>query len=72
MLILSCKPLLELPLNAVAPVRMKIVSCKMSFPWIHEEIGCSRRLCCKVECLWKSTHLEVHRMHLEDPTFPLN
>uniref|UniRef100_A0A3P9J3F2 Reverse transcriptase domain-containing protein n=1 Tax=Oryzias latipes TaxID=8090 RepID=A0A3P9J3F2_ORYLA len=59
-------------LNVVAPVKMKIASSKISFPWINEEIRCSRRLCRKVERLWKSTNLEVHRLHLKDLICSLN
>ncbi|XP_024122542.2 uncharacterized protein LOC112143035 [Oryzias melastigma] len=62
----------ETILNEVAPVRVKIAYPKLSHPWMNEEIRSSRRLCRKVERLWKSTNLEVHRLHLKDLICSLN
>uniref|UniRef100_A0A3P9J789 Reverse transcriptase domain-containing protein n=1 Tax=Oryzias latipes TaxID=8090 RepID=A0A3P9J789_ORYLA len=41
-------------------------------PWLNEEIAAFRRTCRQVERLWKSTNLEVHRLHLKEMTGTLN
>uniref|UniRef100_A0A3P9JCY3 Reverse transcriptase domain-containing protein n=1 Tax=Oryzias latipes TaxID=8090 RepID=A0A3P9JCY3_ORYLA len=61
----------ETILNTIAPVRQS-VSSKKSFPWINAEIHSFRRLCRKIERLWKITKLEVHRLHLKELISTLN
>lgn len=59
-------------LDIVAPVKHKTTSPKNPCPWLNEEIASSRRICRKVERLWKSTNLEVHRLPLKELIVSLN
>ncbi len=59
-------------LDEVAPVKSNIVSQKKHSPWINESIQSFRRKCRKAEKLWKSTHHEVHRLHLRELRASLN
>lgn len=53
-------------LDEVAPmVTRKLLAVNHS-PWLNENIYNFRRKCRKVERLWKSTHLQVHRLYLKD------
>lgn len=53
-------------LDEVAPlVTRKVLSVNHS-PWLNDNIRDFRRKCRKVERLWKSTHLQVHRLYLKD------
>uniref|UniRef100_A0A672ZSA2 Reverse transcriptase domain-containing protein n=1 Tax=Sphaeramia orbicularis TaxID=375764 RepID=A0A672ZSA2_9TELE len=58
-------------LDQVAPVKTNVTR-KWSCPWINENILNLRRTCRKTERLWKSTQLEVHRLHLKDLITSLN
>uniref|UniRef100_A0A672G1H3 Reverse transcriptase domain-containing protein n=1 Tax=Salarias fasciatus TaxID=181472 RepID=A0A672G1H3_SALFA len=53
-------------LDQVAPVKVNLSTQKKACPWINEHILSFKRLCRKTERLWKSTNLEVHRLHLRD------
>lgn len=59
-------------LNNVAPLKSKSTFPKNPCPWVNEEIMSFRRKCRKVERLWKSTSLEVHRLHLKELITLLN
>ena len=58
-------------LDIVAPFKTKKISAKSS-PWINESIRSFRRNCRKIERLWKTTKLEVHRLHLKELLICLN
>lgn len=53
-------------LNLVAPLKTVIAAPKRTHPWINNDIRKVKRLCRKAECLWKSTKLIVHRLHLRE------
>lgn len=59
-------------LDKVAPVKSSTVYHKKHCPWIDEAIQSFRRNCRKVERLWKSSKLEVHRLHLKELRVTLN
>lgn len=74
MWIASCVVLIatESILDQVAPVKSNLVSHKAVCPWINDGIRDMKRLCRKTERLWKSTKLEVHRLHLRELMSSLN
>uniref|UniRef100_A0A3Q3FJ67 Reverse transcriptase domain-containing protein n=1 Tax=Kryptolebias marmoratus TaxID=37003 RepID=A0A3Q3FJ67_KRYMA len=53
-------------LDQVAPVKARKTLQESFCPWINDEIKSLRRTCRQTERLWKSTKLEVHRLHLKD------
>ncbi len=53
-------------INKVAPAKSCLVSHKKHCPWIDEPIKNLQRNCRKVERLWKTTNLEVHRIQLKE------
>ena len=59
-------------IDEVAPLNLSNVSHKNHCPWIYEPIKNLQRNCRKVERLWKSTNLEVHRIHLKELRASLN
>lgn len=59
-------------LDKVAPVKSSTVYHKKHCPWIDEAIQSFRRNCRKVERLWKSSKLEVYRLHLKELRVTLN
>lgn len=59
-------------LDKVAPKKSNFVSHIKSCPWINESILSLKRNCRKVERLWKSSKLEVHRVHLRELRASLN
>ena len=48
------------------------VSQRKHCPWVNDSIRNFRRNCRKAERAWKSTHLEVHRLHLRELRASLN
>lgn len=59
-------------LDQVAPFKTNYASQERSCPWINECILNLRRMCRKTERLWKSSRLEVHRLHLREQISHLN
>ena len=53
-------------LDQVAPVKSNLSIQNKKCPWSNEDTLSLKRLCRKTERLWKSTNLEVHRLHLRD------
>lgn len=53
-------------LNSVAPMKSVIAAPKRAHPWINDDIRKVKIICRKVERLWKSTKLGVHRLHLRE------
>lgn len=51
-------------LKIAAPIKPAFIPLTKLTSWINESIRKSKRNCRKVERLWKSTNLEVHRLHL--------
>lgn len=51
-------------LKVAAPIKPAFLPLTKLTSWINESIRKSKRNCRKVERLWKSTNLEVHRLHL--------
>lgn len=51
-------------LKVVAPIKPAFIPLTKLTSWINESIRKSKRNCREVERLWKSTNLEVHRLHL--------
>lgn len=59
-------------LDQVAPIKTSSVLQKKTCPWINESILNLRRICRKIERLWKKTKLDAHRLHLRDLMLSLN
>ena len=59
-------------LDKVAPRKSNLLSHTKSCPWISEPIQSFKRNCRKVECLWKSSKLEVHTVHFKELRASLN
>lgn len=59
-------------LAQVAPVRSSLVTRQTKCPWINYTVCELKHLCRRTEHLWKSTKLEVHRLHLKELTSSLN
>ncbi|XP_039901842.1 uncharacterized protein LOC120742540 [Simochromis diagramma] len=59
-------------LDQVAPIKTSSALQKKTCPWINESILNLRRICRKIERLWKKTKLDVHRLHLRDLMLSLN
>lgn len=53
-------------LDEVAPMKSNIVSIKKPCPWINTSIQSCRSKRRKIEHLWKTTKLEVHRLYLRE------
>lgn len=53
-------------LDKLAPLKVRSKLVCNNIPWLSDDIRCLRRNCCKSERLWKSSGLEVHRLHLKD------
>ena len=56
----------------MAPKRSNLLSHTKSCPWISESIQSFKRNCRKVERLYKSSKLEVYRVHLKELRVSLN
>ncbi len=56
----------EVILNEIAPLKSRTVASVNSTPWLNNNIRCLQRKWRRVERLWKSTKLQVHRMHFKD------
>lgn len=59
-------------LDDVAPMVTRTVRPANSSPWLNDEIRDFRRKCRKVERLWKSSNLQVHRLYLKELLAELN
>uniref|UniRef100_A0A8C2BXZ1 Reverse transcriptase domain-containing protein n=1 Tax=Cyprinus carpio TaxID=7962 RepID=A0A8C2BXZ1_CYPCA len=59
-------------LDEVAPMKSNTVSIKKPCPWINASIQSYRSKRRKIEHLWKTTKLEVHRLYLRELTTSLN
>lgn len=59
-------------LDKVAPVNPTKTVHKKHCPWMNETIQSMKRNCRNVERLWKTSKLEIHRLHLKDQIASLN
>ncbi|MEQ2232774.1 hypothetical protein ILYODFUR_014950 [Ilyodon furcidens] len=64
----QCKDILDLTATVKQSTAQHLNCC----PWINEEIRTLNRTYCKTKGLWKSSKLEVHRLHLKDLILSLN
>ncbi len=65
-LVHSCNTHSAAVFDKVTPSKLRLVPSVCSFPWVNDTVRCFRRKCQRVERLWKSTKLYVHRLYYKD------